>query len=64
VLNHHPSLNSPAEVIWGAPAIARTINRSVAATYHMLERGHVPGAKRVGGRWCLMPSAFFAAIAA
>jgi hypothetical protein len=39
------------ELIWGAKAIAEAIGRTRVATYHMLERGQIPGCKRVGKRW-------------
>jgi hypothetical protein len=51
-------------VVWGAKEIAATINRPVRATYHLLEKDCVPGARKIGGRWCLAPATFFAARAA
>jgi hypothetical protein len=48
-----------AEVpVWGVEAIAKAIGRTERAAYHALEKGYVPGAQRVGGRWCLLPSVF------
>jgi hypothetical protein len=41
------------EHVWGAARIADTINKSEAATFHLLERGRLPGAKRIGTRWVL-----------
>lgn len=46
------------EVVWGARAIAKAINRSEKATYWMLESGTLPGAKKVAGRWCFSPAVF------
>lgn len=43
-------------IIWGVPAIAKAICRTDRATYHMLEGGHLPGARKVGGRWCIPES--------
>ena len=51
----------PLELIWGGRAIARAIGRTEAATFHCLERGRVPGARRVGGRWALHVPSFRAA---
>ena len=48
------------KIIWGASEIGKTINRSEKATFVMLEAGKVPGARKVGGRWALKPSVFFA----
>lgn len=45
-------------LIWGADEIAKAINRPVRATYHMLESGSLPGAAKVGGRWCFDPEVF------
>lgn len=43
----------PLPIIWGARAIARFLGRTERATFHALERGTLPGARKVGGRWCL-----------
>jgi hypothetical protein len=45
--------NACTDVLWGVPAIATAINRSVRSTYHALECGHIPCAKKLGGMWCL-----------
>jgi hypothetical protein len=55
---------SKCEVVWGAPAIAAAINRSVPATYRLLKADELSGAKKIGGRWCFRPSAFLEAVAA
>ena len=44
---------SDLEIIWGAPAIAKAIGRDLRGVYHMLENGLLPGARKVGGRWCV-----------
>jgi hypothetical protein len=41
------------EHIWGAARIAEAINKTPAATFHLLERNRLPGAKRIGTRWVL-----------
>jgi hypothetical protein len=38
------------DVLWGARAIAKYINRSERQTYFLLEEGHLPG-RKVGGTW-------------
>ena len=38
------------ELLWGAGAIAKAINRDYRATYHLLEQGAL-SAEKVGGRW-------------
>jgi hypothetical protein len=62
-LNQTESAIGP-RIVWGAPAIAAAINRPLRATYHMLESGRLPGAKKIAGRWCFTPAAFFESIAA
>ena len=54
---------SSAELVWGAANIAKVIGRTERATFHLLEKGSIPGAKRIGGRWCLAPAVFFATFA-
>ncbi|MEC9245727.1 MAG: DNA-binding protein [Pseudomonadota bacterium] len=41
------------DVIWGGEAIAREIGRKSRITFHMLEKGEIPGARKVCGRWCI-----------
>lgn len=50
-------------VIWGGRAIAAALGREEVATYKALEQGHIPGARKVGGRWCFDPDAFRRALA-
>jgi hypothetical protein len=50
--------NADDEFIWLVGPISEFLGRTERATYHLLENDKVPGAKRVGGRWCLMPSVF------
>ena len=42
--------------VWGAEAIAKLIGLSTRATFHLLENRRLP-AKKVGGRWVVLPSA-------
>ncbi len=55
--------NQSIVVIWGCKDIARTIGRSEKATFHALQEGKIPGAKKVAGRWGLDPRVFAAAFA-
>jgi hypothetical protein len=38
------------QVIWGAEAIAKIINRTPRQTFALLDAGLLP-AKKIGGRW-------------
>ena len=40
-------------VHWGAEGIGKRINRPERAAFHLLEKGRVTGAKRLGNRWYL-----------
>ncbi len=40
------------EIVWEAAGIGKEINLSPRQTYHLLERGAIRAAKRIGGRWC------------
>jgi predicted DNA-binding transcriptional regulator AlpA len=54
-------MNTPLaneQYIWGVPAISKALGRTARATYHMLERGTLPGAKKIGGRWCFSLAVF------
>jgi hypothetical protein len=43
------------EVLWGAEAIAKEIDRTERQTHHLLYTGRLP-ARKVGGRWCAVRS--------
>jgi len=43
-------MSESTTLIWGAANIAREIGRPVRATFHLLEKGHLP-ARKVGGQW-------------
>ena len=45
--------NGSLDLIWGAAAIAALIGKTTRATFMMLERGHIPGAKKRGGQWVI-----------
>jgi hypothetical protein len=36
---------------WGATEISRVIRRTPRQTHHLLQRGYIKCAKKVGGRW-------------
>ena len=41
--------NAP-DLIWGAEAIGREINRSARQTFYLLEQGLIPG-RKIGNQW-------------
>lgn len=43
----------PLQLAWGARDIARVLGRTERSVFHALEKGEIPGAKKVAGRWCL-----------
>ena len=43
--------------VWGAAEIGRIIGRNKRQTHHLLTKGHIKSARRVGGRWCATPAA-------
>jgi len=40
-----------SEKLWGAEAIGAAINRNPKQTYHLLNKGLIRSARRVGERW-------------
>jgi hypothetical protein len=42
---------SEEELVWGAAEIGKVINRSPRQTFHLLESGLIPGARKLGGQW-------------
>lgn len=52
------------DIVWGCKAIAKAIGRTERATFHMLEKGTLPGARKVAGRWCFSPGLFAVHMAA
>jgi hypothetical protein len=43
--------------VWGATAIGREINRTERQVHHLLAKGLIKSARRIGGRWCASPAA-------
>jgi hypothetical protein len=39
------------DLVWGAAAIAVLIGKTERATFQMLERRQIPGAKKIGRQW-------------
>jgi hypothetical protein len=39
------------EIVWGAAAIGRVINRTPRQVHHMLKSGHIQAARRCGSRY-------------
>lgn len=47
-----------SNMLWGAAAIAAFLGKTPRATFHLLERGQVPGAVKIGGQWALSVDVF------
>jgi hypothetical protein len=45
------------QIIWGAAAIAAALGTTRGRTFHMLESGALPGARKIAGRWCITRAA-------
>lgn len=43
----------PLDLIWGASDIGKAIGRTRRSTFHMLENGELPAARKVSGRWVI-----------
>lgn len=52
----------PDEPIWGAENFAKIINRSEAATRHLIRTGKLPGVNKVGDRYVSTPRKLRAAV--
>lgn len=44
------------DLIWGSPAIARVIGRKQGITAYMLQKGQIPGARKMLGQWVVARS--------
>lgn len=40
------------DIVWGAAAIGRVINRTARQTHWLLQSGAIDAAKKVNGLWC------------
>jgi hypothetical protein len=47
----------PADLLWGAEAIARVLNCDTPKVQYMLRKGQLKSAKKVGGKWVCSRSA-------
>jgi hypothetical protein len=56
-------MTTDIKIIWGCKDIAKAIGRSEKATFHALQEGKIPGAKKIAGRWGLDFGVFVAAFA-
>lgn len=56
-------MTTETKIIWGCKAIAKAIDRSEKSTFHALQEGKIPGARKVAGRWGLNFGVFVAAFA-
>jgi hypothetical protein len=58
---HPDSVNvdesKPGDFAWGAAKIGRVVNRTPRQTHHLLTRGEIKSAKKIGGRWVASVSA-------
>jgi hypothetical protein len=50
------NLNNSDRPVWGAAAIGTEINRTERQTLHLLGRGLIKSARRVGGIYTAIPS--------
>jgi hypothetical protein len=48
--------------VWGASEIGRVIGREARAAFHLLERGDILDAAKIGGRWCSTPRRLLASL--
>jgi hypothetical protein len=48
--NKAPAID-PLDMVWGAAAIGRQINRTPRQAFYLLENGQVPGARKFGRQW-------------
>lgn len=46
-----PTDDDALDLIWGAKAIAVAINRTPKQAFNLLEGGHIPPARKAGGKW-------------
>ena len=58
----NPTLSD--DLLHGANSIASFIGDPPRTVYHLLETGQLPGAFKLGNRWCLRKSTFLRNIAA
>ena len=50
----------PLDLLWGIDEIGREIRRNKRQAHYLLERGELPGARKIGGRWCISRAALHA----
>jgi len=50
-IDQGPAAQEPLDLVWGADRIATMLGRTRRQAFHLLEGGHIPGAKKIGGRW-------------
>jgi hypothetical protein len=41
------------DTIWGAKAIGNAIGMAEHQAFYLLEKGQLPGARKIGSRWCI-----------
>lgn len=50
---HDVAESQPIDLIWECGPIGKEIGRNARQAYFLLTGGHIKGAKKVGGRWCV-----------
>jgi len=45
------------DFLWGVQAIGQVIGRSSRQTFHILSKGEIKSAKKIGGRWMVSRAA-------
>ena len=58
----NPTLSD--DLLYGANSIASFVGHPPRTVYHLLETGQLPGAFKLGKRWCLRKSTFLRNIVA
>jgi hypothetical protein len=56
-----PAHDDDGDLLWGAEAIGRAINRTRRETFYLLESGRLP-AQKIGHRWVASRRDLFAAL--
>ena len=57
-------LDSSHPLAWGVDEIAKVIGRSARQTHHILSRGQIKSARKVGGKWVAIATRYSANLAA
>jgi hypothetical protein len=58
--HENESPDRPTDLIWTVPIMARVLNKTPKAVYHLIARGKLRSVKDVGGRKCASRRALLA----